>query len=384
KCVTLVVQNNPELRTAIQNLKSAQDITNQSISYFLPHISSQVGLKKENTANTYTVGLTGTQSIFSGLQDWSKKNQAELNQKIAEISLLKTKSKLSFELKSVFKGLETAQKLEALAEQIIIVRKDNLKLIELSYEGGRENKGSLLLAKAYTEEAKLEEISAKNAIQINKISLAKILGSNDNESIQIQGTIHAKPPSTIKVDDLKESVLHHPEYEEALLKLRLAEEGIREAWSAFLPNLNLTANYGNKGESWFPNKSTWSVELGLTLPLFQGGKDYYHLQSAKNQFFAIEYQLEITKRELYLKLKESFAQYTEAFQKLKVDQTFLEAAKVRAKIAKNKYGNGLLSFEDWDKIENDLIKREKGLIESANDVVIKEAAWEQAQGKGIL
>ncbi|MDH3513536.1 MAG: TolC family protein, partial [Gammaproteobacteria bacterium] len=89
-------------------------------------------------------------------------------------------------------------------------------------------------------------------------------------------------------------------------------------------------------------------------------------------------------RQLLVRLKQAHAGYVESVEKLKVDQAFLEAAVTRAEIARSRYNNGLMSFEDWDRIENDLIQRQKTFLQSQRDRVTAEAAWEQAQGKGVI
>lgn len=89
-------------------------------------------------------------------------------------------------------------------------------------------------------------------------------------------------------------------------------------------------------------------------------------------------------RDVRTKLKQTFASYQEAVERLKVDTELLDAATIRAEIARNKYNNGLLSFEDWDIIENDLISRQKFVLQSRRDRIVAEAVWEQAQGKGVI
>ena len=74
----------------------------------------------------------------------------------------------------------------------------------------------------------------------------------------------------------------------------------------------------------------------------------------------------------------------ESIEKLKVDQSFLEAALKRSEIARSKYNNGLMTFEDWDLIENDLIARETAVLQSQKDRATAEAAWQQAQGQGVF
>ena len=60
------------------------------------------------------------------------------------------------------------------------------------------------------------------------------------------------------------------------------------------------------------------------------------------------------------------------------------AAETRAGIARSKYNNGLMSFEDWDRIETDLIQRQKAALLGRRERVLAEAAWEQTQGRGAI
>ena len=46
--------------------------------------------------------------------------------------------------------------------------------------------------------------------------------------------------------------------------------------------------------------------------------------------------------------------------------------------------SGLISFQDWDTIENDLISNQKTILVNLRDAIAAEAAWEQAQGKGYI
>jgi outer membrane protein TolC len=124
--------------------------------------------------------------------------------------------------------------------------------------------------------------------------------------------------------------------------------------------------------------------LNLSVPLFSGGRDYYTTKSAAASLEAVSSNRDNVERQLLVRLKQTYASYVESEEKLKVDQAFLEAAILRAEIARSRYNNGLMSFEDWDRIENDLIQRQKTVLQSQRDRVTAEAAWEQAQGKGVI
>ena len=44
----------------------------------------------------------------------------------------------------------------------------------------------------------------------------------------------------------------------------------------------------------------------------------------------------------------------------------------------------MLSFEDWDRIESDLISSQKSDLSGRRNAVLAEANWEKAQGKSRL
>lgn len=78
------------------------------------------------------------------------------------------------------------------------------------------------------------------------------------------------------------------------------------------------------------------------------------------------------------------AAFMDAIGLQKVAKEFLEASQVRAIISRGRYQAGLMTFEDWDLIETDLINRQKIELQSRRDVVFAEAALEQSQGKSAF
>ena len=119
-------------------------------------------------------------------------------------------------------------------------------------------------------------------------------------------------------------------------------------------------------------------------PLFNGGKDYHGTRSASAAWQAAELNRFNINRDLLVRLQTTYSAFVEAVTKLRVDESFVKAATLRAEIARKRYNNGLMNFEDWDIVETDLINRRRSYLQSKRDRVIAEAAWEQAQGKGVL
>jgi len=122
----------------------------------------------------------------------------------------------------------------------------------------------------------------------------------------------------------------------------------------------------------------------VSLPLFSGGETFFAVQSAKAERDRTQAALESTDNQTVLALTQAFAAYHDAVERLSVQRQFLHAAQVREEIATSQYTTGLLSFQDWDVIEDDLIANQKTMLTSQRDAVIAEAAWDQRQGKSPL
>ena len=386
-CVKLAAKNNPALRAAQENDSASGDSVLSVRGGFFPQASGSLGYSYANSAlsssgaTAYSAGVTLTQNLFNGLTDLAKVNQAKANEGLAHTSLLKIKAQVSYNLKVAFESLDYSQRSEKLSQEIIARRDQNLKLVQLQYKVGRENKGSVLLYQAYLQDAKYADLQSKDSVITSKALLAQALGLDDFDFFSISGEIPSSDPVQV---DLKKIALETPGYLQAYYQEKSADESVTLARAGFFPTLGLTGILGKTGSEWFPQNNHWSIGVDLTIPLFSGGRDFYATQSALASRRAANHTLHESAHQVLSQLEQANMAYVEAIEKVKVDTSYLEAAKVRAEIARADYKNGIMSFQDWDLSETDLITREKSLLQSQQNRIIAEAAWEQTQGKGVI
>jgi outer membrane protein len=410
-CVELARNANPDLKVAERNLTATEYSESGAKSGFFPQISSNLSYTygnsggssgllngaESNASTSTSISLTATQNIFNGYLDQAKIDQARANRLAADANLSTAKAKLSFELKTAFAGIQFAQESIRLTSEIIKRREANLKLVELRYSGGRENKGALLLSRAYLEQALYEKLQAQNVLKNAQTQLAKVLGREDSEELSVQGSIPELTTSRAEVlervksiepskmfFDLKQIAYKTPEVALARAQEDSAMTQMELSSAGLYPTLSLSGTTGAVGSVWMPGTQRWSVGAALTIPLFGGGKDYYAKRSSGESAKAATLNRDSVFHQTLLRLQQTWTAYLEGTQKLRVDQTFAEALALREKIAKEKYNNGLMSFDDWDLIENDLISRQKVTIQTQREWLNAEAAWEQAQGHGVF
>lgn len=390
--------NNAELRSARANLDAADNSASAARSGYYPQVSAGVGYSDTTstsalpgsttpgsstfTGTAYSASVSVNQNLFNGFQDRAKVLQGQANREVAMESLRLTKARVSQALKNAYAGLKYAQDSIALAEKIVARQQENVRLVELRFESGRENKGSVLLTKASLAQARLSQLQAMQARITAQAQLAQALGRQDADDLSVTDD----PPITEPAaqPDFQQLAQQAPDYLQAVAQEKSASAGVTLARAGYYPSLNLSGSIGRSGTAWFPQDERRTVGLNLNVPLFTGGRDYYASRSAVASLEAADAAKFTAQRQLLANLKQAYANDVQAVEKLKVDQAFLDAAKVRAEIARSQYNNGLITFSDWNLIENDLIQRQTSYVQSTRDRVLADAAWEQSQGRGVI
>lgn len=399
KCIEMSVENNADLLSARANYKSLKELEGDPRAGFFPTVTANLGgtrssLESEVSANgvnttvenantSYTANLTATQNVFSGFSDLGKTRSAEARTRGALANVDLVKAKLSSDLKAGYQTLMYAIELTKLTQEIIRRREYNLRLVELSFQGGRENKGSVLLSRANLEQAKFDDLQARDSIMTARAGLARILGLDEADDFTIQGDIpvYDPPQETLNFQTL---ALATPNHRQVLSQVEEAQGSVLQGRSGFFPQLSVSGSVGRLGDEFFPQNNQWSVGVNLSWSLFNGLRDYSKSKGATEAFAAADMTRLSTDRQLLVQLKQAYVTYVESVAQLKVDASFREAAAMRAEIARKQYNNGLLSFQDWDTIESDYIKRQKNYLATKRDRVINESNWEKALGRGVI
>lgn len=396
ECVQLAIDKNPDLKADQAALKSKSALEGVAFSGFYPTFDTTFGYSRftpstydpnqdeGNSINAFNATFKVSQNIYNGSQDYEKWLQAKANTSAQRAQLQTTKASVSYDLKSAYEGYVYAKAYEKLTLDIIRRRQENLRIVELRFQSGRENKGSVLLSRANLNQAKFDDLHARNLKEVAKAQLRKELGLDDGADVELTDPIPLHTSSSTNAPDFHTLVEQTPSYRQAVATAEAAGHGVKAARGTFFPQLAFTGEYGTTASYVYPNIQHWIIGLNFTMNLLNGGKDYSNLQSAAYTQAQNESQASSSHYQGVVTLRQSFSKLVEAIEKLKVDDSFKRAAIIRAEIARRKYNNGLLSFEEWDIIENDLITRQKNDLDSLRNRVTAEAAWERDQGTGAI
>ncbi|MDD5678197.1 MAG: TolC family protein [Kiritimatiellae bacterium] len=390
-CVGELIRNNPQLSAAGAAVEKARTDVKGNYSPFLPQISASGSIGKSNTeldtgyqdSTSYQAGLSAYLNLFSGFGNVATLRRSQALLKIAEINLQATKAALSAALTQSFARLLYAQDFVRVSEIIANRRKENVNLVEMRFEAGRENKGSDLRSKAYFRQARFEVTQAQRGLKTAQQQMAATLGRHEIGILAVTGNWDSV--DLPQGPDINALALQTPDYRNAETQVRAAREGVRIAYSDFYPSWSVNGAIGRSDDdSLIPKNDQWSVSTAISFPLFVGGQHWYAARGAKADQRKAEDTLLDTRNQMVSTLEDRFTAWQNAVEQIEVQNEFLRAAEVRSEIARAQYQNGLLSFEDWDLIENDLIDKQKSMLASRRDAMLARSAWEKALGTGVI
>jgi len=374
--VTTAIRQNPELLAAKESLKQAEAnlVISRSAQYPQVSLSSTV---TDGESGSY--GLTGRQLLFDGFKTSAEIKQSKwlLNAAFDQYHL--DSSRIRFDLRTAFVSLLKNQELLKIAQEISKRRLQNFELVSLRYEAGREHKGALMTAKANLAQAEFEEEQASKNIYIEQLKLSRALGEFPLRPVVIRGDF---VPIELPADtpDFSATAKENPEWLRRVHQEKAAEAGIAIARAKYFPELNGSLSTAKSFDDGLPGQNDWTLSAGLSLSILDGGSRKGSTDRATSIFRESVYSAKDGLSVVIISLETSWKEVQDSLQQVDVQKQFFEAAKERSKIAGAQYSTGLISFDNWTIIEDNLVRTQKSYIQSIATSMIAEANYVFAKG----
>jgi outer membrane protein TolC len=388
QCVSETRVAHPDLSSALALLQQAEAEKQIAEGARLPQLSFGLnslgsGTTGVGSSSLFSSSLSAQQLLYDGHKTSRQIASNEEAIKATRFNYSVVSANLRFALRSAFTALLNAQELVGLTVEIAERRQKNVRLITLRYQGGRENIGSLRQAEADLAQADFEVLQAKRGLVLAQTTLASALGRDIHQPIKVQGVFKASDVSTVK-PDLPLLVNNNPLLQQLKARSKAASYDLEASRSAFSPQLYLNSSIGRtSSDRWQFDAVDWSAGVTLSVPLYEGGSGGARVAKAKAVVAQQNAERKSVSLQLFDALEQSWKSFQDVRQAVVVRKKFLDAAVERATIATAQYSNGLISFNDWVMIEDNLVSAKKGFLNAGADMLIAEAQWIQSKGGGL-
>lgn len=293
KVIAISLENNKDLKIALQNIEAARAQYGVTDSSKLPSLSVGAnGSKGENLNgqfetfesnvgfNTFEIDFFGRVKSLStaSLESFLATKEAQKTTKIAIISET---------LKNYIELANNKSKL-SIAKENYNSAKSSLELIQLRSENGIGNEIDLSNAQTILYRAEADIFRFNTLIEQNKNALNVIAGTSISDSLlprslnDLENSI-----KNIEIGISSDVLLNRPDIIQAEHSLKAANANIGAARAAFFPRITLTANGGvasNQLSSLFSGThGAWIFSPSISIPIFNNGYNQSNLDYAKAQ-----------------------------------------------------------------------------------------------------
>lgn len=386
-CVKEAARNNPDLIASVEEVKQSVAGKDITASTLFPQINSNLGASTARSAtgtvaDSYNYGVSGTQLIFDGAKTLNNIRAAQEDITAAKENFRFTSTTVRFKLRSAFINLLRAQEMLRITQEIYDIRRSSLELITLRYESGLEHKGALLTAQADLAAAEYGISQADRDLEVAQRELIKEMGRLELTSIKVKGDFEVKDTARVKPDFIT-LTKGNPELQQAIAQKNAAGYGVKSAYANFFPTLSGQAGASKSGARWSPKADQWNLGLTVSLPIFEGGLRFAQVSQARALLNQLKQNERSTKDSVVLVLEQAWADLQDAMDNVGVQEKKLVANEMRAKISEAQYSLGVMTFDNWIIIQDNLVTSKRVYLDSQAAALLAEAYWIQAKGETL-
>ncbi len=343
-------------------------------------------------ASTYTVGvgLSAWEIDFFGRIDALK--EAALAQYLATTEARKSAQiSLIAAVSSAWLQLKTDTALLALAERTLATREQSLKLTQLRLDNGASSALDLRQAQSLAATARATR-AQQQRLRARDITLLALRGGQplpERLFPAIPGHSDPAAPGGLPAfNDVpaglpSDLLLRRPDIRAAEQQLVAAEANIGAARAAFFPRITLTASLGRistalDGLFGSGGAGSWSFVPGVTLPIFDNGRNQANLESAEVARALAVTSYERTVQTAFREVSDALAGRATYAEQIAAMEAQAKADRDRFRLSDLRYRNGIASYLDQLDAERSLFATEQQLAQlrlaqRANEVQLYKA-----------
>jgi outer membrane protein len=290
EAVGLALQHNKTLLTARQEVRVARGKVLESYGVALPHVNAlanytrldevpSIGMGSQTIPlgyeDNYSVQVNAAQPLFHGHAIPSALRVAKLYALWSEESIRAATQGVIFQAAKSYYDALLAQTLLQVRQQAEQLAEALLKDVQQKRAAGVVSDYDVLRAEVEVSNARAARLQQKNELDLAMTQLLKTLGISQKSRVRLVGTLTHKPESAELAAAMATALEKRPELYQAEYSLRMQEESLKIAKSAYWPQIDafLTQKWANPD----PHRSTrdewgdaWTAGVSASWPIFDG------------------------------------------------------------------------------------------------------------------
>ncbi len=406
--VRIAIERNYDVAIAEANYQASRGQSRQALRGVLPSLSASATYNHtkvtgpaivdnrpaigETEADSRNVNLTLDHSFFN----WASIQNLRSARASSRSSggLAKTEAlDVALEVRSQFYDLLKAIKLREVRDEAVKLSEDQLHRAETMFELGSVARNDVLQARVNLQQGRLDQIKARNLVEVERGQLAQLMGLPADTPIEIADEIEAgevgEVDSTVVVH---EALQARPDVSAARETIDASSAGLGAARAGRYPELFGRVNWfwtyrpgtdQTDGLTLENDTNGWAAAAGVSMSIFDGMLTEGQIKSAKSQLAADRSRLQRLESAVALEVKEAILGVREAQQSIAAATEGVGLAQENLSLAQQRYEVGSGTILELNEAQVSLIEARSALVDSQAALRVAQARLDRARGAGL-
>ena len=318
--------------------------------------------------------------IFTWGQLGNLYRKAVLGEQAAKKALEAVRLDIELQVHQAFYGLLLADAFVEVSETSLAQVEKRYKLAAQQKAAGITTRLEVIRANVQVVNTRSQLIQARNQQKLTTENFKLTLGIPLEQSIAIDGELHAEHKQIALETALETALVHRPEIQQLDIQEQIGEKQVKVAKAVNKPMLSTFGNYTFNDSERQSFDTSWSVGVAIQIPIFDG----FAARSRVNQAHVFLDQVRTNKDQLLdsIKLQVKSAVFDlEAVQKLiEAQEGIIEQASEGLRIANVQYEAGLIIGVELTDVELSHTQAQVNRLQAIHDYIIAVARLERAIG----
>ncbi len=386
--VAFAVQHNPQVAAGQAAVRAAEAQARAVRAGQAPSINLTAGSSVGTSAGTVNTSGQVTASVTYLVYDGGLRQalirQAEAQAEAARQALGATTGDVALQAVLAYMAVVGAQQLIVLREQAVTQARTQLAAAEASFRAGRVPRADVVRAESTLASAEFDLVDARGQAEIRQAALRTVLGLEAGPTLDVVPPAEP-PPQDVSEADAVQRALQRPEVRRADADVRAAEATLAATMIQGGITATLDGRYvliGTGGTTSTPG--TWSVGVGVSIPLYDGGRQAALVEQARANLDAARARLESVRFQVRQEALLARLQVRSAVAKLEAARRAALAAREALSVAQGRYGAGVGTILEVVTARTDLAAAEVALVQAAAERWTTTAALRRAVALPVL
>lgn len=403
RAVEFALQNNSDLKTTMQQVKSAETTVLEKQSDYYPTLEDSVtgthlyndAASKGTSVNSGTNSLSTSVNLFNGFADRAAVDGANYALLSEKQTLSRVQQSTVYQTITTFINAVTNQELITVAKENLQENRRQLTRIEAFYKSGKRPISDYYQQQAETSQAELTLLTNERDLESSKLSVLQLIGLTASDHVQIvapeipeRTTIPAdKPNQDILANALANALATRADLQAQELRVKAADEEITRTHAGLLPKISLSAAFNLNSVSQEAdglgsqvNDREGTIGVSIAIPLFDRWKTQHAETQAKINRNKEQIAQEQLSRQVGIEVKNAVQNLRTAAKQIEVAESQVRYARQALAASEERYNVGVATLVDLSATRKLAVEAQYGRIKAMYDLLLQQVGIAYAQG----